>query len=570
MTGAFTWNYEYRSQLGSAGFFGPYDADLSAAANLQSVNGWLGSHPNNLQNQGFANILVSGADGSWNTMWMDTNVEVRINRALRIRGLYHIGEWAGSGATQSAPPITVGTQTTSQALEAEGLLVQSQYQNSVYPGVKRSFSPGYWNTLWVNAELPWGGFTIGKRPSIWGTGFFWNGEDSRSTEQCTLYADYGPLRISLAFYPSRTGSETYITDAFDKSGVRVFDMMLPNIIYRNGPLDAGIRFQWVKRHRGGDRSNTTTNGAKSATNLFRDRNDIYGGIYAKYFNGRFFYNTELDWQTRLDRLGRFTATGASNATSSDYYQQHWRFMTELGAICGPAKIAFLYSWSAGNDRRGALANSGTGAIVNIDQGTILEPTNNTTGGLVNSTTFSNTGVYKPYSYLMVYCYGLGTHINADTGNGYVEDASCYASRLDYAVAANLNVYGSFFWADRVGNAYGWGFLKPATIGAQANPNATLFPASNVIANGYTAGAPTIPDNNLGWEVDGGFDWKLLEGLTLNATFGYWQPGKWFNFACVSKGVPNWAVQTPGNSFGINPARSIDSIFGMEMEIAVSF
>ncbi|HTY25447.1 MAG TPA: hypothetical protein VMC85_20115, partial [Desulfomonilaceae bacterium] len=75
MTGAFTWNYEYRSQMGKAGFFGPYDVDAAATATvgLQSVNGWLGSHSNNLQNQADANILVSGADGSWNTIWMDTN-----------------------------------------------------------------------------------------------------------------------------------------------------------------------------------------------------------------------------------------------------------------------------------------------------------------------------------------------------------------------------------------------------------------------------------------------------------------------------------------------------------------
>ncbi|HTY25692.1 MAG TPA: hypothetical protein VMC85_21360, partial [Desulfomonilaceae bacterium] len=326
----------------------------------------------------------------------------------------------------------------------------------------------------------------------------------------------------------------------------------------------------VRRHRGADRTNALTGGAK-AIDRFRDRNDCYGGIYAKYFNGRFFYNTELDWQVRDDRLGHFvTAATAAIPGSADYHQRHWRFMTELGTICGPAKLSFLYSWSAGNDRRGALANSATGAIANIDQGTLVEPTNNITGGLVSSTSFSNTGLYRPYSYLMVYCYGLGTHIQGDTGNGYVEDASCYAGRLDYAVAANLNVYGSFFWADRVGNAYGWGFLKPAQVSAQAFPNATLYPAGNVIASGYVAGAPTIPDNNLGWEVDTGFDWKLLEGLTLNATFGWWQPGKWFNFACISKNVPAWSTQTAANNFGTDPSRSIDAIFGMEMKIVGSF
>ena len=232
-------------------------------------------------------------------------------------------------------------------------------------------------------------------------------------------------------------------------------MTVPNIIYRNGPLDAGVQFNWVRRHRGADRTNALTAGAK-AIDRFRDRNDCYGGIYAKYFNGRFFYNAELDWQYRLDRLGHASPIAAP--ASDDYYQSHIRLMTELGAVCGPAKIALLYSWSAGNDRRGAIANNATsGNIVNIEQGTLVEPTNPQTGGLTSSTSFSNTSVYRPYSYLMVYCYGLGTHINGDSGNGYVEDASCYAARLDYAVASNLNVYGSFFWADRVGNALRLGF-----------------------------------------------------------------------------------------------------------------
>ena len=86
----------------------------------------------------------------------------------------------------------------------------------------------------------------------------------------------------------------------------------------------------------------------------------------------------------------------------------------------------------------------------------------------------------------------------------------------------------------------------------------------------TTVAPTIPDNNLGWEFDAGFDWKLLEGLTVNATFGYWQPGKWFNFACVSRTNPGWTAPAVGNGWGITPDRNIDAIYGMEMKIVGNF
>ncbi len=573
MKGSYVWQYGYRSQMGNGGFFGPYDVDNSAGSNLHAVNAWLGTHSNNLQSfqTGIAlpapfigafnpgEIVVSGHDGGWDTIWMDNWMELRINPAIRVRGLYHIGEWA----------VTTGTQTTTGFLQGEGALVQSEYQNFSRPGVKRSFSPGYWNLLWLTAQLPWGEFAIGKRPSAFGTGLMWNGEDSRSSENFSLFASYGPLRIGGGFYWGRSGSDGFTTDAFDKSGFRIYDITFPAITYRNGPLDAGMQFLYLKRHRGGDRRNQGPVLTTKNTD-FRDRSDFYGAVYTKYNNGRFFFNAELDWYDRIDRLGRQAFFNADPDRSADLFIQHYRFMTELGFLCGPAKMSLLYSWSSGNDRRGALANGATsGGIPNINQGTLNEPTNNATGGLVQSTTASNTGLYRPYSYLMVYSYGLGTHIEGDTGNGYVEDASCYAARLDYAVASNLNLYGSFFWADRVGNAYGWGFLKPVTLAAQAAPNGTAFPAVNGIGSGYVPGAPTIPDNNLGWEVDTGFDWKLLEGLTVNATFAYWQPGRWFNFACIDKSLPAWSAQA-APTFGTNPSRNIDGIFAVDLKVVGDF
>ena len=225
-----------------------------------------------------------------------------------------------------------------------------------------------------------------------------------------------------------------------------------------------------------------------------------------------------------------------------------------------------------------MNNAASTGISNINQGLLNDPTQGGSGGLVQSTTASNTSVYRPYSYLMVYAYGLGTHIQGDTGNGYVEDASCYGSRLDYAVASNLNLYGTFFWADRVGNSYGWGFLRPATLAAQAAPNGTFYPAVNGITSSYVGpvaagaqtNAPTIPDNNLGWEFDAGFDWKLLEGLTVNTTFAYWQPGRWFSYACIDKVVPAWNVPTVANNWGTDPSRTISPIFGIDFKIVGDF
>ncbi len=141
--------------------------------------------------------------------------------------------------------------------------------------------------------------TIGKRASTFGTGLAWNGVENRSSESFSITADYGPLRIGLSFYPAREGEEGYYNRFADKSNLRLFDTSVPTLTYRNGPLDMGISLNWVRRHNGPERIIDTPANKRLAT--IRDRDDFYGGIYAKYNNGRFFFNTEFDWYDRLDR-----------------------------------------------------------------------------------------------------------------------------------------------------------------------------------------------------------------------------------------------------------------------------
>ncbi len=138
-----------------------------------------------------AGDMVSGSDAARNTQYMATNMDLRINPALRIRGLYYIGEWYD--VLVDSTPGTLG----------QGNLVASEYLNYRFPGIQRSFSPGYWNTLWLTAQLPWGIVAMGKRPSVFGTGLAWNGEENRTSESLALSADYGPIRIVIGFYPAR-------------------------------------------------------------------------------------------------------------------------------------------------------------------------------------------------------------------------------------------------------------------------------------------------------------------------------------------------------------------------------
>ncbi len=184
-----------------------------------------------------------------------------------------VSPWPPAAAavdTQGRPlaPVPNGTSAdeTLNANYGLGYLNGSQYLNNRYPGIARSFSPGYWNTLWLTAEFPIGILAIGKRPSQFGMGLFWNGAENRTSESCSLFANYGPLRVGFGFYPARRGFTTipYIDDTaaagayngdsngfprapiapnyyyldVDKNGLRAFDMG-PTVTYRSGPVDIG-------------------------------------------------------------------------------------------------------------------------------------------------------------------------------------------------------------------------------------------------------------------------------------------------------------------------------------------
>ncbi|MFH1115102.1 MAG: hypothetical protein V1792_14420 [Pseudomonadota bacterium] len=525
MEGSLSWELEAIGQNGTNGFFGKYDVDAGSgiagapAGTFAPLNAWLGE-------QGGG--LVSGSDGSWNTQYMSFDMELRMNEALRIRAQYYIGEWN--------PPADAAT----------GSLVASEYLNDRHPGIQQAMSPGYWNYAFLSAQLPWGTVSLGKRPSEWGTGLSWNGDESRTSESFSITAPYGPFRVALGFYPSRRASSNeYYNPDMDKNNSRVWDATVPNITYRCGALDTGVQFTTVRRHSGGEGRVDTPDNRRTAY-TYRDREETYGGVYIKYYPSPIFFNAELTWFDQTNRNRRKDAGGGPAAGVRDTYIEHWRWMTEVSTLAGPMKVSLLYAWFSGGDRRNGSQ---------IDR-----------NGILASDSFANTGLFRPFSYLQVYGYGVGHFVNGSTGNGYVEDASVYGGRVDYSVAANLNVYGSFFWADRASKSgFGWGCITP-----DIDP-ADITGYGGAVNMGYgVAGAPSIPDSNLGWEINGGFDWQLLEGLVVNATFAYWQPGKWYKYACVDKGVVNWADPTAANNWGINPNRSIDPIWGMELVVNAEF
>jgi hypothetical protein len=608
LSGTFLWGYDYFAQGGKSGFFGKYDqiSPTGGAISLQplwaAMNAWVGARTINSRQYGF----VTGADASFNYQRMELYPEIRINPAIRLRGWYQIGSFNNN-------------------------LGYGLYQNSSDAGAWNAIDTGSWTQWWGAAETPWGLVVAGKRPLSFGIGAQYDGT-SVTSESLLLVVPYGPLRMGLGIYPHRR--EFFVnsfntpgaTIAIDPGGLTLLPggtsrqvisnnstlaaTGLPSnagayykqwdhtsamvqqpiafITYRAGPLDVGILYEYLKEHEGPEAAPRTSDHQLLNT---RDSTIEDGCVYEKYNNGRFFLNSELAWtrvQTnyQLPSLLPFLPGGATALDPGDgggsqyapYSIEAWKFMTELGAMCGPAKISFLYSWVPGPDRRhGIWINKQSWENISVP-------------GFPQRNLFGNAQAFLPYSLLMSYQYGAGLNATNLNGEGYMTDASSWGARLDYAVAANLNVYGSFFYATRVSKGWGWGSLVPQldpTAGPNVHvlgtegPTGLLALAFNNLLNN---GAPSIPDDSLGWEVTAGVDWKLLEGLTLRARGAYWEPGKWFNYACVDKTIVSFIIPTTvfqatplptdgaaiGSSWGVNPDRSIDPIWAFQSYLVYDF
>jgi hypothetical protein len=414
---------------------------------------------------------------------------------------------------------------------------------------------------WVTAQTPWGIIALGKRAEAFGTGIQFNGEYNNTTEGLALDANYGPFRLNFALRPYWIGApnpQLKVTEfpyynISDKSGIRQLASRF-FLVYQNGPVNIGY-FTALMRWRAGPESQSRQ--VDRLSFIPYDLSMQQGTMYMKYNDGRFFFNTELAFyydMVHSINKGQNRATPA--APTGPLYVESLRYMAEFGAFAGPAKISMLYAYMPGADRR-------AGKQMNKQSYT-------------NQPGFGAYGVFRPYSYLLGYAYGSGVNAFDMNVNGYINEAWVLATRFDYALASNLNLYTSFLYAERSSHGHSWGYVRPAqrpTVTTTVNNSGELddrvkwTPHVNYQEN---LNAPTIPDNALGWEVTAGINWKLLEKYTLGIMCAYWEPGKWFNYACVDKTVPNWDVPTARNNWGIRPDRNIDPIFGTEVALEVDF
>jgi hypothetical protein len=262
-------------------------------------------------------------------------------------------------------------------------------------------------------------------------------------------------------------------------------------------------------------------------------------FYLKYNNGRVFGN--LEYSTTQDDRYYLGAGGATTGAPPSFIERSSAW-AELGALAGPAKLSLLFAWSGGN------------------------PLNDGNDTKVSGYTAINYQAMLPYLYLMFYTYGGGNDapwnatINpgglgfTNDENGQMGDAYALAARLDYAVAANLNIWGSYLWAHRVeqnGFYAGWKNSSGGDAYAAFNsPGQKAIQAQAwKAANGFGANANPYVDNGfIGWEIGVGVDWKLLEGMSFRSRYAYWQPGEWFDQAYQAMGSNNITYSyAPGKS-----------------------
>ncbi|MBM4327905.1 MAG: hypothetical protein FJ118_12165 [Deltaproteobacteria bacterium] len=571
MTGNFTWEYYQFSQLGDKGFFGPYNQDNSSVkgtVRLAARNGWLGHEVASRPLSASGDDLASGSDVAANYMYTIFSPRVIVNDALSLQGSYRIGSWLDPTVDFSAAKLS-----------------SSRYLNSQAPGIGQSFSPGYWQVWYVQANLPWGTVQIGKQPNTIGLGTIIDSLENASESVC-LGIPFGPFSISLQYYVwgpgvnADSGSSNYPLKT-DRSGAAQphFAALL---MYGAGNISSQTYIEYRNGHKGpeslllGPVFATPKPGDPPKTPIFSVvSSDFFGFTNFRYFNGRFFFNAEVGFVHQVYRqngiaLNSSILTQFSPLPQTRYWEL-WTGVIECGAVAGPAKISFLWAYYPGFDRRG-------GKLIDRQPGisALLSP-----DGGVN--------LYFPYSLLLGYAYGAGNgSISRSSNHGFITDASTYGVRLDYAVAANLNAYATFLYASRVSQGYGWGWIRPNPLtidspalqyGVYGVPNIDVLPGPNLVDLSFagannTSGlipAPNILERDLGYEIGGGIDWKLIEGYTLTARVAYWKPGGWFKYACVDRRQPNWdSAPTASNMWGINPNREIDPIFGMRVTLQVDF
>jgi hypothetical protein len=499
--------------VGYVGFAGPryYNLGDPAAAFMDSSNtGSGGSAAGHVIARG--GFSTWGSEAFYNDSRLALEPTIRVNKAIRVHGVYNVG-----GMRHKYMQASMGTTYTNG--DGPGVVPTERYYMSQTSMNAYDGTLATWEQFRATITFPFGIWSIGLKDFPFGLGASL-GYNTRA-EAFLMVVPYGPFRFLYGAWLGRgrfLESWNTVPDKDTKNDI--FQGML--MTYDCGDLNigAGAIYRFFHRNQGAQRHAVRAGVATAQQQAFDDSTWI-NLMYFKYFNGRFFANAEYAW-LNLDRYPSNAQLGVATAAGSRLSVEAHHAFAEMGVTVGPLRTMLAWAWAPGN------------------------PLNDGNATKAYFPWAINYQAMEPYEWLMFNTYGGGNdggwnaaHVTfvADD-HGMMADAWALAARMDYAVASNLNVWASYIWAHRVETA---GFFvggKNCTGGVLAGATAAtqVAAATSPVLAQYGGSTPFVPDGFLGNEFGAGVDWKLLEGLTMNFRYAWWQPGPWFDYAYRAVGV----------------------------------
>jgi hypothetical protein len=443
-----------------------------------------------------------------------------------------------------------------------------------------------WEGVSGSIRTPWGALVMKPKPA-WGAGATFG--TNVEMGDYLLAVPYGPMTFAYALWLNKGDSE----DGSANSGDSVANNEFYHgffVDFENRALSVGAGLLWRQWHsplselEGPDPY--TTPGGNAAADDRRLRSGNQDGVmqaycvYAKYFSPHFFLSAEFAWMTQdmypvvaggtettgarwaarqkfganFERIiGINKDTGAAEGVQTDHpynfalrdiHLEAYHLFFEAGILFGPAKWSFMWAQASGpvlNNRNAWLR-----AITDADDDLVWDGTNSLNNNPKVYGSFPiNPIALQSYQTILFSEYAGGNQGGSriwdlgfcrDSG-GMMTDAVCLGTRLDYAIAANLNVWASYLHAwrlEKYGTFFGQytaaGDSNSGSLGAGSDPpNGRIgFQEACGLANPEISHYPRSTD--LGFEINLGLHWQLLEDLDFMCRYSIWKPGKWFNDA----------------------------------------
>jgi hypothetical protein len=568
MKGEVEWRYRYWTRYGNDDIFG-----LMAANDVNlGVNHLLTFPTTKTSNVGSGTFGVIagenryGPDMDLNDYRMTIYPMIKINPAIDVTASLNL---TSLGIYSEGNPYKPFGGTTAGAAATVGGF--PGYVNSLYVPIgdrpAASNIPNTYVTLqWLKATIrtPMLDFSMGYTDSAVGIGL-WKHKYVRASASFGVSARYGPLRIEFSPYFARNRSTWALDSSIlsrNESAASIerrddrrvyFQALFGEIEYLNGPLSVQIMSDSYRQPVG---LSTNARGAALAAPTFANNDVMRYRIAAavKYFDGRVFLNAEADsFNTWNSNRGTASGSLPTGLVNQNVDANGWLYGVETGFICGPAKFTANYVRATGNDPSTRFTTEDAAAA---EQGI-------------------SSAYMKDWGYLMYWLYGTGTCWDAD-GYGQPTNFQHIGTKVDYAVASNLNIWAlwSNAWRDQP-NSYRLGGNYQTAI--QEFNNSDILTSQT---GGFAGHAIPEEKRYIGWEIDAGVSWKLLENLTWSTTFAFWRPGPWWAAAfpdtanvyralggAAVTGNPNNAV---GEAIAARPDRIIAPLGAVETSLLISF